>query len=155
MRTNTYNTVLRDFATMTDAMNRAFERGARPYDHVRNGGHTGTANDEKTVNKMRLPLDVVTNEEAFVLTAYVPGVNPDTVEITFEGEDLSIRGEFPQVEGEFVKRELYRGAFERRITFNVPVNADAIEATYEHGVLTLRVPKAEAVRPKQIKVVAK
>jgi HSP20 family protein len=151
MRTNTYNTMLRDFATMATALNRAFEQ---PYDHARNGGHTG-ANGEKALTKMRLPLDVVATEEAFIITAYVPGVAPESVEIMFEGEELSIRGEFPQAEGEFVKRELYRGAFERRVTINVPVDADAIEATYEHGVLTLRVPKAEAVRPKQIKVVAK
>lgn len=152
MRSNTvnYNTVLRDFATMANAMNRAFER---PYDYARNGGHVSTG--ENATAKMRLPLDIVANEAAFVITAYVPGVNPEQVEITFEGEELSISGEFPQAEGEFVKRELYRGAFERRLSFNVPVNADAIEATYEHGVLTLRVPKAEAVRPKQIKVVAK
>ena len=79
------------------------------------------------------------------------------VEITFEGEELTIRGSFqPQPENvEYLKRELYHGGFERRLTFNVPVNADAIEATYEMGVLTLRVPKAEAIKPKQIKVQAK
>jgi HSP20 family protein len=153
MRTNTYNTVLRDFANVATAMNRAF--GAQPYDHARNGGHNATANGGQSGNRMRLPLDVMTTEEAFIVTAYVPGVNPDNVEITFEGDDLSIQGEFPQAEGDFAKRELYRGTFERRITFNVPVNADAIEATYEHGVLTLRIPKAEAAKPKQIKVVAK
>lgn len=151
MRSNSYNTMLRDFATMANAMNRTFER---PYDFARNGGHVG-ATEESAPPKIRLPLDIVTTEEAFVITAYVPGVNPEQVEITFEGEELTIRGEFPRVEGEFVKRELYRGAFERRLSFNVPVNADAIEATYEHGVLTLRMPKAEAVRPKQIKVIAK
>ncbi|MEZ4731682.1 MAG: Hsp20/alpha crystallin family protein [Caldilineaceae bacterium] len=155
MRTTPYNIMLRDFATMANAMNRAFEQGVRPYDYARNGGHTGTANSEQAPNTLRLPLDVVASDEAFTLTAYVPGVNPDQVEITFEGEALTIRGEFPQAEGEFVKRELYHGPFERRVTFNVPVNADAIEATYEHGVLTLRVPKAEAIRPKQIKVMAK
>ena len=76
------------------------------------------------------------------------------VETTLE---LATRGAFqPQPENvEFLRRELYHGAFERRLTFNVPVNADGIEATYEMGVLTLRVPKAEAIKPKQIKVQAK
>lgn len=158
MRTNyntSYNTVLRDFATMADAMNRAFAPNARPYDYAHNGGSAEATNGEKATNKSRLPLDVVATEDAFVITAYVPGVNPEDVEITFEGEDLTIRGEFPVVEGEFIKRELFRGPFERRLTINVPVNADEIEASHEQGVLTLRVPKAEAVRPKQIKVVAK
>ncbi len=166
MRNQPYNTMLRDFATIANAMNRALER---PYDYARNGGHKGGHNGANGVDKangaiegtgakaatMRLPLDVVGTEEAFVLTAYLPGVNPEQVEITFEGEELSIRGEFPQAQGEFLKRELYHGPFDRRLTFNVPVNADAIEASYEQGVLTLRVPKAEAARPKQIKVVAR
>lgn len=157
MRNQPYNTMLRDFATMANAMNRAFER---PYDYARNGGHHSNAGDngangEQAVTKMRLPLDVASKEDGFVITAYLPGVNPEQVEITFESEELSIRGEFPQVEGELVKRELYHGPFERRLTFTVPVNADAIEANYAQGVLTLRVPKAEVVRPKQIKVVAK
>ena len=163
MRNQSYNTMLREFATMANAMNRAFER---PYDYARNGGHNGVngtkqangaaeANGANTAAKLRLPLDVVATEEAFVLTAYLPGVNPEQVEITFEGEELSIRGEFPQTQGELLKRELYHGPFERRLTFHVPVNADAIEANYEQGVLTLRIPKAEVARPKQIKVVAR
>ncbi len=156
MRTNNYNTLLRDFAAAANTVNQNFERGTRSYDYVRNGGHAGEATPVKT----RLPLDVIANDEAFVISAYVPGVNPDNVEITFEDKVLTIRGEFPALElsneaGEIVKQELYRGAFERSVTFTVPVDADAIEATYEHGVLTLRVPKSEAVRPKQIKVVTK
>lgn len=160
MRTQPYNTMLRDFATIANAMNRAFER---PYDYARNGGHNGVngvnrANstpEANTTTKMRLPLDITGTEEAFILTAYLPGVNPEQVTITFEGEELNIQGEFPQAQGELLKHELYHGPFARRLTFNVPVNADAIEASYEQGVLTLRVPKAEAVRPKQIKVVAR
>ena len=51
-----------------------------------------------------------------------------------------------------MRRELYHGAFERTVTFSVAVNADAIEATFKHGLLTLIVPKAEEVLPKQIKI---
>lgn len=160
MRNQPHNTMLRDFATIANAMNRAFER---PYDYARNGGHSGangvnranSAPEANTTTKLRLPLDITGTEEAFILTAYLPGVNPEQVTITFEGEELNIQGEFPPAQGELLKRELYHGPFERRLTFNVPVNADAIEASYEQGVLTLRVPKAEAVRPKQIKVVAR
>ena len=158
MMTRNYNSLVREFASVADAMNRAFD--ARPYDYARNGGSTngGTASANGEAQRVaRLPLDAYATEDAFVLTAHLPGVDPDAVEITFEGEELTIRGSFgPQPENvEFLKRELYHGAFERRLTFNVPVNADAIEATYEMGVLTLRVPKAEAIKPKQIKVQAK
>ncbi|MEZ4682511.1 MAG: Hsp20/alpha crystallin family protein [Caldilineaceae bacterium] len=172
MRTKVYNNPMRDFVTFANAMNRAFGADLGNYDYVRNGGHNGEAKAETA--KMRLPVDVWTENDAFVITAYLPGVDPEAVEITMEGEELAIRGTFPALpqpeftptEGEaaeapenkgpeFIKRELYRGAFERRMTINVPVDVENIEATYEHGVLTLRVPKAEAVRPKQIKVVAK
>ena len=153
MRTRSYNDFAREFATVADAMNRVFD--ARPYDYAGNGGSNG--GNEGQTRIARLPIDAYATEDAFVLVANVPGINPEAVEITFEGEELTIRGAFgPQPEGvEFLKRELYHGGFERRLTFNVPVNADAIEATYEMGVLTLRVPKAEASKPKQIKVQAK
>ncbi len=150
MQTNNYNAFLRDFAAAANTLN------PRAYDYVRSGGHNG----ETAPSKARLPLDVIANDQGFVISAYVPGVNPENVEITFEDKALTIRGEFPAAASgdeanKFVKQELYRGAFERSVTFTVPVDADAIEATYEHGVLTLRVPKTEAVRPKQIKVVTK
>ena len=158
MRTTTFNNAMRDFATITDAMNRTFGQNVAAYDFARNGGYQGK-NSETQSTKLRLPVDVWAKDDAFVITAYLPGVNPETVDITLEGEELTIRGEFPtltQEEGvEFLKNELYRGAFERRMTFSVPVNVEAIEATYENGLLTLRVPKAEVVRPKQIKVVVK
>lgn len=150
MRTNPYNQMIRDFVEMADTMNRRL--GATPYDYERNGGHAGE--NAASVRVTRLPIDAYSTEDAFVLNAYVPGVAPENVEITFEGEDLTIRGKFePATEGvEFIKRELYHGGFERRVAFNVPVDADNIEATYSNGVLTLRVPRAEAVKPKQIKV---
>ena len=173
MRAKVYSNPVREFANFANAMNRAFGADVAGYDFARNGGHNGNGSAQ---NKMRLPVDVWMEDEAFIITAYVPGVDPEAVEITMEGEELTIRGNFPSLaqpaapvaegEGEaaeqptegkrdFIKRELYRGAFERRMTINVPVDVDNIEATYEQGVLTLRVPKAEAVRPKQIKVVAK
>jgi len=150
MKTTTYNEMVREFVNMADVMNRV--SSGRPYDYARNGGSDGQ--QERVA---RLPLDAFVTEDAFVLTANVPGVKPEDVEITFDGEELTIRGKFlPQPEtGELLKSELFHGAFERRLTFKVPVNPDAIEAAYEHGVLTLRVPKAEVVKPKQIKVQVK
>ena len=156
MRTNPYNTTVREFVSMADALNRMFD--VQPYDYTRNGGSNEAGNgSSQSQRTLRLPIDAQMTEDAFVLTAYLPGVDPEQVEITFEGEELRLRGTFPALaeNGELLKRELFHGAFERRLTFNVPVNADAIEATYAHGVLTLRVPKAEAVKPKQIKVQAK
>ncbi len=156
MRVYPYNSLMRDFASVADAMNRTLERGS--YDYSRSGGNNGESTEKPARTRtMRLPVDAWATEEAYVLNAWLPGVNPEAVEITFEGEELTIRGEFqPRAEGvEYARSELFHGAFERKIGFNVPVDADNIEATFENGVLTLRVPKAEVVKPKQIRVVAK
>ena len=156
MLTRNYNDFVREFVTVANALNNAND--GRPYDYARNGGSAEAGSNGTAQQRVsRLPIDAYATEDAFVLSAYLPGVNPENVEITFEGEELTMRGAFqPQPENvEFLKRELFHGAFERRVTFNVPVNADGIEATYEMGVLSLRVPKAEAIKPKQIKVQTK
>jgi HSP20 family protein len=156
---NNLNTLANDAATLSDVMNRFFNNVA--YEYSRNGGSNGeSAVKESTPVTEResvLPLDVWVTPEAFQVSAYLPGINPEDVDITFEGEELTIRGKLPaSPEGaEFIKRELYHGAFARRISFNVPVNADAIEANFHNGLLTLNVPKAEAVKPKQIKIQTK
>ena len=151
------NSMARDWAAWNNLMNRWFDRGWTSYDYAGNGGQTGSAAEsnghEESPRAMRLPLDVWATPESFKIAAYVPGVNPEDVEITFEGDELTIRGELPAAEesGEALRSELYHGRFERRLTFN----ADGIEAHFSNGLLTLVVPKAEAVRPKQIKVQVK
>ena len=151
MTVKTYNSLVRDFVNMADAMNRA--RNASAYEYARNGGHDGESQERIA----RLPLDVWANDEAFTIKAYLPGVDVEDVEITFEGEELSISGSYPEAEEEveYTRSELYHGKFARTLTFNVDVNADEIEATFENGVLTLSVPKAEEVQPKRITVQAR
>ena len=152
MTVKTYNNIVREFVNMADAMNRANSA----YDYARNGGNNGEGG-APVKRVARLPIDAWANEETFSIKAYLPGVSLEDVEITFEGEELTIRGRYAESEKEteFVTRELFHGEFERRLTFNVPVNVDEIEATFENGVLSLSIPKAEEVRPKQIKVQAK
>lgn len=156
---NNLNTLANDAATLSDVMNRFFNNVA--YEYSRNGGSNGesTVKDATPASEREtvLPLDVWVTPEAFQVSAYLPGINPEDVEITFEGEDLTIRGKLPAAPdgAEFLKRELYHGTFVRRISFNVPVNADAIEANFHNGLLALSIPKAEAVKPKQIKIQAK
>jgi len=163
IRYNNLSNLANDAATLSDVMNRFFSNVA--YEHSRNGGNDGVANGANGVNtsataterETLLPIDVWVTPEAFQVSAYLPGINPKDVEITFEGEELSIRGKLPAApEGaEFVKHELYHGAFARRLSFAVPVNVDAIEANFHNGLLTLSIPKAEAVKPKQIKIQTK
>ncbi len=151
--TQNLENVWREFFGVADAINRLRDGDVRPYDYVRGGGSV----EQGSERVVRLPIDAWSSDDAFTLTAYLPGVDIEQVEVLFENDELAIRGSFaPVQEGvDFIKRELFHGAFERRVAFNVPVDADKIEAGFEHGVLTLRVPKAESVKPKQIKVVAK
>lgn len=101
-------------------------------------------------------LDVVETEEAFVLKASLPGILPEDLEITLEDDVLTLRGEHRLDEtikaNDYRLRERAQGEFYRQLRFQVPVDAENIEAISQHGVLTLTIPKAEVVRPKKIAV---
>lgn len=103
-----------------------------------------------------LAVDVAENNESYVVRASLPGVNPDDLEITLEDNVLTLRGEMKADETfsdeQYHLRERRFGSFGRRVRFPMAVNADAVEASYENGVLTLTVPKAEEVKPKRIAV---
>jgi len=102
------------------------------------------------------PLDVCETENEFVIRAALPGVKPDDVQITVHGDTLTIRGESKAEEekkGEhWHLRERRSGAFQRSVSLATPVNSDKAQAQYEHGVLTLTLPKSEAAKPRQIKI---
>ena len=135
----------RDMVRLSDAMDRMFEDAwTRPM-------------PARVEREARLPLDVYTTPGEIVLTANVPGLKPDEVEITLEGDTLSIHGEFkaPMENVEYVFQERSFGKFSRTLTINVPVDVNKVEATFDNGVLTITLPKAEAARPKTIKVEAK
>jgi len=103
-----------------------------------------------------LPLDVSETENDFVIKASLPGVNPDDVQITVQGDTLTIRGENKfeeEKKGEhWHLRERRFGTFQRSLVLGSPVVADKAQAHYEHGVLTLTLPKAEESKPRQIKI---
>jgi HSP20 family protein len=102
----------------------------------------------------RLPVDAYATEDNVVLTASVAGLNSDNFEITVDNDELIIRGEVTSAEdgANYLLRERFHGKFERRLRVNVPVNVSAAEATYEHGVLRIVLPKAEEAKPRRINV---
>ena len=103
----------------------------------------------------RLPIDVYDNSDAFVLTASVPGLNPEDIHINLEDDVLTIEGEFSHnVEDvNYVIRErASEGRFHRSVRINVPVMVEDIAATFDNGVLTLTVPKAPEAKPMTIPV---
>ncbi len=101
-------------------------------------------------------LDLAETADTFVVRAALPGIKPEDVEITAQGNTLTIRGQ-SQVEEErqgqnWLLRERQSGSFQRSLTLPTPITADQAEAQYENGILTLTLPKADEARPKQIKV---
>lgn len=105
---------------------------------------------------MRLPLNVRTTADALVVEAELPGLKPEDVDITLENNTLTIRAEDRternEEQGDWIVREIGRGSVMRTVTLPTGLEADKAEATFEHGVLTLRIPKAEQVKPRQIQI---
>ena len=99
-------------------------------------------------------ISVKDNEVVVKVT--LPGVKPDEVDITITGDALIIKGEHKEereVKDEsYIRRERRSGSFTRTVLIPVSVQSDKAEATFENGVLTLTLPKAEEVKPRQIKV---
>jgi HSP20 family protein len=104
----------------------------------------------------QLPLDVTRTADALVVEAALPGIRPDDVEITVEDGTLSIRGEFREEQrdrdGETLVSEIRRGTLARAVALPTGLEPDKATATFENGVLTLRIPKAESVKPRQIRI---
>jgi len=104
-------------------------------------------------------MDVYTTTDEFVVEASMPGVSPEQAEITVEGNTLTISGEArssrQEEEGSAILREISRGSFTRSLTLPAGLEPDKATATFEDGVLTLRIPKAEQVKPRQIKITTK
>lgn len=101
-----------------------------------------------------LPVEVREEDEAFVLTAFVPGLSAEQLNIQVLDDAVSIEGEYPYGEGETLLSELPGGSFRRTLRLPTELDADKVEARIENGVLSLRLPKAESARPKVIKVAA-
>jgi len=102
-----------------------------------------------------LPVDVREQDEAYLLTAYVPGLKAEDLNIQIIEDTLAIEGEYGQHEGQALMSELPAGSFRRALRLPAQLDAEKAEANIENGVLTLRIPKAESARPRVIKVAAK
>jgi len=107
-----------------------------------------------TPDALPLPVDVRQEEDAYVLTAFVPGLQAEQLNIQILGDTVSVEGEYQHDENEHLLNELPSGAFRRALRLPTELDAEKAEAQIDNGVLTLRLPKAESARPKTIKVAA-
>lgn len=100
-----------------------------------------------------LGINVREEEDAYVLSALVPGIKADELNIQVLEDVLEIKVEYKADENDgYLVRELPSGSFTRTLRLPAPVEAEHVEANVSDGVLTLRLPKAESARPKQIKI---
>jgi HSP20 family protein len=111
--------------------------------------------EQPTEREMCLAVDVKAGEEAYDITSLVPGLVAEDLDIEVLNDTVTIRGQFKSAEEDGVKylvSELPEGKFSRTLTLPTAVDAEHVEASIKNGVLSLRIPKAEADRPKAIKI---
>ena len=134
-----------ELMTLRQAMDRLFDDDYRPFRWM-SGGFDGPA----------LPLDVTTSDEAVTIEAALPGIRPEDVEITVENGTVKISGktadERSADEGSYVLQEIRRGSFSRTVTLPNGLEPDKASATFENGILRLQIPKAEQLKPRQIRI---
>ena len=104
-------------------------------------------------------LDVYQDKDHVVVHAELPGMKKEDITLSLHDGQLTVSGERRQEkahdEKSQVRNERFFGRFERTITLPVQVEGTRVAATYEHGILTVTLPKAEAAKPRQIEIAAK
>ena len=103
----------------------------------------------------RLNVNVRSEDDAFVLSALVPGLKAEDINIQILEDVVHIEGAFEANEDEYLLRELPSGSFRRSLRMPTEIDAENVEARIADGVLTLRLPKAESALPKKIKIAVK
>ena len=137
---------MREMLTLREAMNQLFDDSfTRPINM--SGGSVLPA------------IDLYQDDEKVVVRAALPGLKAEDVQISVTGDLLTLRGEFKLVNDPkdvtYHLREQHYGAFERALRLPAEVQTDKSKADFENGVLTISLPKAEAIRPKTISIKAR
>ncbi len=99
-----------------------------------------------------LGVNIREEEDAYILSALVPGLKAEDLNIQVLENVVSIEGEYRADEAEYLLSELPSGSFRRSLRLPAEVDADKVEAKIANGILTLTLPKAESARPKKIKI---
>jgi len=107
-----------------------------------------------SLNRWNPAVDVYQDKEQFTVYAELPGLKKEEIEISLNGDTLTIRGERKHETngGQDFRTDRYFGKFQRSLTLPVSVNSEKVNATYKDGILKVVLPKAEEAKPKQIPV---
>jgi len=98
------------------------------------------------------PLNLSNDEDAIYVRAEIPGVKLEDVELTLTDKTLVIKGERKAPEGKLFRQERPIGVFHRVVNIGMPVDRDKVAATMADGILTVVLPKAEEVKPRNIAI---
>ena len=108
------------------------------------------------VDEKYFPVDIYEAEDSVVVKASLPGIKPDEVDLSITGTTLTLRSETKQTDEakaeDYYRRERHYGAYARSVTLPKDLKSDEADATFDSGVLTIRIPKVEETRPKSIKI---
>lgn len=141
-----FRSPLADVAVLQNRLNAIFNDFARP-----EGEQEALA-----MGNFIPPVDVYEDAHALVLKLEVPGIRQEDLDVRLENQTLTIKGERKlekeQKEENFHRIERRYGSFSRTFTLPQTVDTSAPKASYEHGVLTISLPKKEAAKPRQVKV---
>ena len=110
---------------------------------------------ENREQTLRINVREDAEQGAYVLSALVPGLKAEDLKIQVLDDVVRIQGEYKMDESNYLVRELPNGSFARTLRLPASIDAERVEADITNGILTLRLPKAESARPKQIKIQAK
>jgi HSP20 family protein len=132
---------IQDPMPLREALDRLFERGL-------------SSMNEFGSRAAGLPMDMYGDEDCWVIEMAVPGLDPSAVNVSIEGNEVSISGEYPEPSQDrrYLVRERPTGRFERTIQFPSELDANKAEAECEHGMVRLTIPRAETARPRRIAV---
>lgn len=131
-----------------------------PYGRFPRYKHTDRFADRWDMQESQVyfPVDVSEVDDNFQITAMLPGLKPEDVEIQIVNETVSLKGEFKNEADEnssYILQERPSGKFCRTVALPDTLNSSKAEAKMENGILTLTIPKAEEAKPKTIKVTSK
>jgi len=135
----------RDAAELQGEMNRLLE------------GFFGRPGQQAAMERVWAPaVDMYETKDELVVNAELPGLNEKDIQLSITGDVLTLRGE-RRLNQEVTQDSLYRGErwygkFERSLPLPIPVQPDKVKATYRDGVLSVRLPKVEEIKPKAIKI---
>lgn len=143
---------VRDMVSLPDVVDRLIEQTFPGAPTTQRGAERGSA------PSLVPATNLWESEEAYVIELAIPGIEPENVDITFEGGSVLVSGEIPAPEdGEqrrWILSEWPPGRFRRVFTLGPAVDAERAEASYRHGMLHIHLPKRDELKPQRIAVSA-